>query len=309
MPQEIQKILVTGSSGTIGTRLCELLLKQEYSIVGFDREPNKWNAEIEEKTIRGDLRETANLADIPKDIDCIIHLAANARVYKLVEHPQLAQDNVETTFNILNFARQHKISRFLFASSREVYGNSGRAVYEESELSVERCEAPYTASKIAGESLVHAFQQCYGIDFVILRFSNVYGMYDDTDRLIPLFITLAKEHKELLVFGKDKLLDFTYIDDAVSGIMLALEKFSDAKNDTYNIATGEGTAITRVAEHMKALLKSESQIVVKANRPGEVIRFIADISKAKEKLGYRPQISVEDGLRQTVQWYEEKTKP
>jgi len=309
MSQEIQKILVTGSSGTIGTRLCELLLKQKYSIVGFDREPNKWNTEIEEKTIRGDLRETANLADIPKDIDCIIHLAANARVFKLVENPQLAQDNVETTFNILNFARQHKISRFLFGSSREVYGNSEEAIHEESELSVERCEAPYTASKIAGESLVHAFQQCYGIDFVILRFSNVYGMYDDTDRLIPLFIELAKEHKELVVFGKDKLLDFTYIDDAVSGIMLALEKFSEAKNNTYNIATGIGTPITRVAEHMKALLKSDSHIVVKANRPGEVVQFIADISKAKEKLGYDPQISIEDGLKQTVQWYEEKAKP
>jgi len=308
MPQEIQKILVTGSSGTIGTRLCELLLEQEYSIVGFDREPNKWNAEIEEKTIRGDLRETASLADIPKDIDCIIHLAANARVYKLVENPQLAQDNVETTFNILDFARQHNISRFLFGSSREVYGNSDKAVHEESELSVERCEAPYTASKIAGESLVHAFQQCYGIDFVILRFSNVYGMYDDTDRLIPLFFQLAKEDKELIVFGKEKLLDFTYIDDAVSGVIKAIEKFSDAKNDTYNIATGAGTPITRVAEYMKALLKSDSQIVVKTNRPGEVVQFIANISKAKEKLGYDPQISIEDGLRQTVQWYEEKTK-
>ena len=307
MPQEIQKILVTGSSGTIGTRLCELLLKQEYSIVGFDRRPNRWNVEIDEKTIRGDLRETASLAGIPEDIDCIIHLAANARVYKLVENPQLAQDNVETTFNILNFARQHNISRFLFGSSREVYGNSDKAVHEESELSVERCEAPYTASKIAGESLVHAFQQCYGIDFVILRFSNVYGMYDDTDRLIPLFITLAKEHKELVVFGKDKLLDFTYIDDAVFGIMLAIKKFSAAKNDTYNIATGTGTPITRVAEHMKALLRSDSQIVVKANRPGEVVQFIANIKKAKEKLGYKPSTTIGDGLKQAVTWYEKNT--
>ena len=117
----------------------------------------------------------------------------------------------------------------MFSSSREVYGNSDKVIHNEDEAYVKNCESPYTASKVGGEALVHSYQQCYDIDFVIFRFSNVYGMYDGSDRVIPLFIERAKQGNDLLVFGKEKLLDFTYIDDCVGGVILGIKNFGKIK--------------------------------------------------------------------------------
>ena len=305
--QIIKKILVTGSSGTIGTRLCEKLLEKGYEVVGADWKPNKWNKKIEEITVSLDLRNKSELAKLPKDFDLVIHLAANARVYNLVKNPDLARDNFETTFNALDFARKNNIKRFIFASSRETYGNSGKTVCSEKQAYIQNCESPYTASKIAGEALVHSYQGCYGIDFVILRFSNVYGMYDESDRVIPLFIKLTKKGKDLTVFGKGKLLDFTYIDDAVSGILKAIDNFENAKNGVYNIAFGKGILISELAKliqkSMAGKSSCENKLVIKSSRIGEVVKFVADISKAKKKLGYSPKINIVDGIEKTVKWY------
>ena len=236
-----QKILVTGSSGTIGTRLCELLLKTGYNVLGTDIRSNPWNQTIDKLTIIADLCRKEDLGRLPADVDMVIHLAANARVYNLVVDPALARDNFEMLFNILEFCRRHSIPGFLFSSSREVYGNSDHAVHTETDASVLSCESPYTASKIGGEALVHAYHQCYGMDFIITRFSNVYGMYDTSDRVIPLFIRLTREDQDLVVYGKDKLLDFSYIDDTVAGIMRCIGKFPEVKNEVFNIASGRST--------------------------------------------------------------------
>ncbi len=298
------KILITGSSGTIGARLCEKLLKQNYEIIGIDWKPNKWNEEIDKLTLNGDLRDESTLNKIPKDFDLVIHLAANARVYNLVKEPKLAKDNFLTTFNTLDFARKNNIRRFMLASSRETYGNSDKVVYSENEVYIQNCESPYTASKIGGEALVHAYQQCYGINFIIFRFSNVYGMFDDSDRVIPLFIRLTKENKDLIVFGKEKLLDFTYIDDCISGILKAIKNFEKAKNDTYNLGSGKGPSIIEVAQLIQKMMKSKNKIIIKENRTGEVVKFIANISKAKEKLGYEPKTNILEGIKKSIAWYQ-----
>lgn len=303
----IKNILITGSSGTIGTRLCEKLLEKGQHIVGVDRKPNKWDEKINQLTILGDLLNKETLQKIPqKNFDVVVHLAANARVYNLVVEPSLARDNFETTFNVLEFCRKNNIKKIIFASSREVYGNSQKIVYNEEEAYVKHCESPYTASKIAGEAMVHAYCQCYGIDFVIVRFSNVYGMYDESDRLIPLYIKLAKENQDLIVFGKEKMLDFTYIDDAINGVILCLEKFDNVKNDVFNLASGKGIYISEVAQLVKKHTQSQSEIIIKENRIGEVVKFIADISEAKNMLGYEPQIVVEEGIKKSIEWYSKK---
>jgi UDP-glucose 4-epimerase len=149
------KILVTGSSGTIGTHLCERLLKDGHEIVGADWKPNKWSEEVDAITINVDLRDrSCILSTLPKDIDFVVHLAANARVYDLVIDPFLARDNFETLFNTLEYARKNGITRFMFASSREVYGNTDRIIYSADEALTKNCESPYTASKIGGEALL-----------------------------------------------------------------------------------------------------------------------------------------------------------
>ncbi len=301
------RILVTGSSGTIGTRLCEELMKRGHDVTGVDWVTNKWNDTVQGVTRNADMRDAEALEKIAPGVsfDALIHLAANARVYELVEDPARALDNMTTTFNALEFARKRGIKRFLFASSREVYGNSGQRTYKEDQVHVEHCESPYTASKLAGEALVEAYTRCYGIDHIIFRFSNVYGMYDDSIRVVPLFIRLARTHKPLQIFGGEKCLDFTYIDDCVTGIIQAAEKFDDVKNDTYNLAFGQGTTILHLAERIKELTGSSSEMEIGNPRTGEVVKYIADITKAREKLGYNPQIALDEGIKKAVTWYQE----
>ncbi|MDB4978315.1 MAG: dependent epimerase/dehydratase family [Candidatus Peribacteria bacterium] len=297
-------ILVTGSSGTIGTRLMETLALRGIQATGVDWLPNKWKPDIQARTTIADLRHAETLDSLPADIDTIVHLAANARVYDLVEDPSKAHDNVTTTFNMLEFARARGIKKFLFASSREVYGNEQKVdVYTEDMVHVEHTESPYSASKLADEAFVQSYTRCYGVDHVIFRFSNVYGMYDDSNRVVPLFIRLAKANETLKVFGKDKCLDFTYIDDCVDGIIKAIEKFDTAKNDTYNLAFNQGTTILQVAEDVKRMLGSSSAIEIGNPRTGEVVRYTADITKARRKLGYDPKTSYGEGIAKSVEWY------
>jgi len=298
------KILVTGSSGTIGTGLCEELLKRNYQVTGFDLKPNKWLPTVNERTIIGDLRDPSSLDALSGNWDAVVHLAANARVYNLVLNPLLARDNLEMVVNVLEFMRQRKIPKIVFASSREVYGNSRRIkCSENAPVCVDNCESPYAASKLGGEALIHAYHHCYGIDYIILRFSNVYGKYDDSDRLIPQLIKLAKANKELPIYGKRKRLGFTYIDDAVNGIIETLERFEDAENDVFNIASGEAVSILHVASLIKKYMRTHNKVALADTRTGEVVRFVADITKAKRKLGYKPKTGIELGIQKSVQWY------
>jgi nucleoside-diphosphate-sugar epimerase len=299
----VKRILVTGSSGTIGTRLCERLLKSGYDVIGIDAKPNKWHKEINERTVIGDIRDKTAFEKLPKDFDMVIHLAANARVFNLVVDPSMARDNFEMLFNTLEFTRKSGIKKFIFASSREVYGNSGHVIHSEDEAYVKNCESPYTASKVGGEALVHSYQQCYGIDFIIVRFSNVYGMYDGSDRLLPLFIQKTCDGEDLHVYGKDKVLDFTFVDDAVNGVLKCIEKFDGVRNDVFNIASGTGTTILEVAEHVIKHMKGKNKVVIEDNRTGEVVKYIADIWKARERLGYEPKVSIETGVKKSIEWY------
>lgn len=301
------RILVTGSSGTIGTRLCEELMKRGHDVTGIDKVVNKWSDGVQQVTRHADLQDMKAMEAVltNPNFEAIIHLAANARVYELVEDPARALENMTTTFNTLEFARKHGATRVLFASSREVYGNAGHRTYNEEQARIANCESPYTASKIAGEALVEAYTRCYKIDHIIFRFSNVYGMYDDSERVVPLFIRRTRANEPLAIFGAEKCLDFTYIDDCVTGIILAIEKFDEAKNETYNLAFGEGTTILDLAEHIKKLTGSSSEMTIGAPRTGEVVRYVADISKAREKLGYNPQVSLAEGVKKAVEWYTE----
>lgn len=297
-------VFVTGSNGMIGTRLCQILVEKKYTVFGADYKKNLWDANVDELTINLDLRDKSKVLELlPKNIDLIIHLAGHARVYNSVIDPSLAYNNFVLTFNILEFARINDIKRLIFSSSREVYGNTTEATHAEDDANMRNCESPYTASKIASEALIWAYHRCYGIDFIIFRFSNVYGMYDNSDRLIPQFIRQAALGENLTIFGKDKLMDFTYINDTIDGIIKGIEKFDSSKNSVFNIAAGKGISISYVAELIKSNLNSNSEIIFKENKSGEVVKYIADISKAKSILNYRPMTSIEKGISESVAWY------
>ena len=297
------KILITGSSGTIGTRLFEKLLENNYGGVGFDKKENKWHENLNKLTVVGDLLKKEDIEKIPSDIDLIIHLAANARVYDLVIEPDLAKDNIITTYNILEFAKKNKIDKIIFSSSRETYGNRKKIKAKENDVDIQFCESPYSASKIADEVLVYSYQKCYKINYIVLRFSNVYGMYDESNRFIPLMIRKMKNKEKVEIFGKNKLLDFTYIDDCVDGIIKSIEKFDKVKNNTFNIASGKGQKLIDVAKIIKKELKSKSKILLRANRTGEVVKYVANISKAKKMLEYKPIFEIKKGLSLSIKWY------
>lgn len=308
MDSPIKNIMITGSSGTIGTYLCEQLLAEGYHVVGIDWKPNKWNKVVHAHTQILDLRRRGALEQVKGQFDLIVHLAANARVYELVKEPSMARDNFEMLFNVLEFARRNNILRFIFASSREVYGNSNKFVHTEEEAFVKNCESPYTASKVGGEALVHSYQQCYGIDSIIIRFSNVYGMYDCSDRVVPLFIKRALAGQPLTVFGREKLLDFTHVSDAVDGIMRCIIRFENVKNNTFNIATGKGTSILEIAQLINRFLGADKEIVLDEVRTGEVVRYIADISKARQLLDFNPKVTIVEGIRRSIEWYESEIR-
>jgi len=297
------KVLVTGSSGTIGSALCTNLLDRGHKVVGIDIKEQKWDKRIE--TIICDLRETFPKLNYMPDV--LVHLAANPFVRASVENPQLAKDNSRITENVIAYWTENKIKHFIFGSSREVYGNQNLDSFPENAVTG-HTESPYAESKLSSEEKIRKVSSDKGLSHTIVRFSNVYGRFDGYrsdghTRVIPLFIKKCKQNEPLSVFGKDKKFDFTYIDDAVAGVVLCAEK--QPKNQTINLATGIATPLHNVAEMIKHELKSSSEILFEGVKPGEVSHYAADISKAKELLGYSPKVALKDGIHLTVEWYNE----
>lgn len=210
-------------------------------------------------------------------------------------------ENIALTFNVLEYCRHNQLP-LIFASSREVYGDIRRYITEETHADFSYTESPYSASKVAGEALVYSYARCYGVPYIVFRFSNVYGRYDNDirrmERVIPLFIERMRAGLPVTVFGQEKMLDFTYVDDCVDGIVAGIERLAAGavQNQTINLAYGQGNTLVRMAEFIANALGVAGQIEVEpAKRVGEVTRYIADISKAAELLGYQPKVPLDEG--------------
>ncbi len=301
----LRTILVTGSSGTIGTALCEAMLDRGLNLVGVDKAPNRWSPRVQSKTVIRDLTEPIPVGAMPRDVDLIVHLAANARVFLSVKNPQLAAENVLQTINILEYARQSGVNRFLYASSREIYGHQTNSFVGETQARLDGAESPYTASKVTGEAFAAAYRYSYGIANVIVRFSNVYGKFDDSERLVPCFIREISKEQPLTIFGAEKTYDFTFIDDAVRGTLAIIDRFDSVVGEAFNLATGRGNKLLDVAQRLQAILGKQTAITFSENRTGELMYYVADISKARRLLGYEPRVALEDGLPLAVEWYKE----
>ncbi len=304
-------ILLTGSSGTVGTALALALIDRGYDVIPLDVKHSLWDEEIERKTVFHDLRRPLQQQHLRRRTkpDMIIHLAANARVHDLVVRPRLARDNYLMTYNLLEYAREEKITKILFSSSREVYGEStvGERRTEE-DTALVKIKSPYTASKFGSEALLHAYHECYGIEPVIVRLSNVYGRYDVSERVIPLFIYYAMRNRDLIVFGKEKKLDFTYIDDCVGGLVQVVKRFDRVAGLTFNLSRGVGERIIDLAKMIVSYLDSRSKIKIGSKRVGEISSFVGDISLARAKLGYSPQVSLKEGLPKNIEWHRQATR-
>lgn len=309
-------ILITGSSGQIGTNLGLQLLEQGHTVLGIDKRPNTWTHKIPMKHLDLTTDCGARLIELISgyEISLIVHLAAHAKVFELVREPSRALENVVMTFHAAEAARQTDIP-IIFASSREVYGDIHRHMTKESYADFVVAESPYSASKISGEAFIYSYAQCYGMPYIVFRFSNVYGRFDNDiermERVMPLFIQRISNDEPIVIFGKEKVLDFTYVDDCVQGIMLGIEKLhsGEVKNQTFNLAYGEGNSLETLATLIAKAVGKTPDITYKPTQSGEVTRYIADISHAKKLLGYCPKTSFSEGIIKAVEWGREFTPP
>lgn len=305
-------VLITGSSGQIGTNLALRLLRDGYGVLGVDNRANTWTREfpylLHDLTRRFCPTPTKSVPATISKLDVVVHLAAHAKVYQLVRQPERALENVVMTYNVLEFCRARKVP-IIYASSREVYGDIHRFVTNETSADFAYTESTYSASKIAGEAFVYSFARCYGVNYLAFRFSNVYGRYDNDlqrmVRVIPLFIHSMSRGDPITIFGAEKILDFTYVDDCVDGIMRGIVALCQRRitNETINLAYGEGNTLVRVAELIAAELGARPSISLQPPLVGEVTRYVADIARARELLGWQPAVPLAEGIRRGVAWF------
>lgn len=273
--------VMTGHKGLIGSFLLERLKKEGHQpVLLIDKREGK------------DI-ENINKIKLNEKADMMIHLASFCKINKTIENPENAfRNNVLGMFEVLEFCRKNKIPKIIFTSSSRI---------------LEKEKNPYTASKIYGEELCKGYCQCYGIDYVIIRPSTVYAGFDDeTHRLVDIFTRNAMKGEALKIFGEEnKTLDFTYIDDFIEGILIAMNQ----KNNEFNISSGKGTKVGYVADLIIRELGKEKEVkkvflLPEVAQPQEVELDISEM----QKLGYKPKVSIEEGIRRTVEWYRENLK-
>src|SRR3712207_5504304 len=317
------RVLITGSSGQIGTNLALRLQEQGHFVFGVDKRLNTWSNDFPyllqdlsshypayEKGIGG--------VEYP-EVDIVVHLAAHAKVHELVRQPHRAMENITMTYNVLEYCRLARLP-IIFSSSREVYGDIHRYIEDEEQRPASMgestahfayTESPYSASKIASEALIYSYARCYGLRYIVFRFSNVYGRYDNDlermERVIPLFIKRIANDEPITIYGENKVLDFTYVDDCVSGIVAGIHALHEGRveNQTINLAYGQGNTLIKMAQLVGKALGKQPKITIAPPLLGEVTHYVADITKARELLGYNPKVPLEQGIPLTVRWSEE----
>ena len=310
------RVLITGSSGQIGTNLGLRLLQDGHQVFGVDKRQNPWTDAF--PTLLQDLaghypafRGGIGGVEYPH-VDVAVHLAAHAKVHQLVREPHRALENAIMTFNVLEYARGLGLP-LVFSSTREVYGDVHRfEEYAEEAADFAYTESPYSASKITSEAFIYSYARCYGLNYLVFRFSNVYGRYDNDlwrmERVLPLFTHQLARNEPITIFGgEEKVLDFTYVDDCVDGIARGVSALVEGRvaNETINLAFGEGNTLVRAAELIAAELDVDPQITLAPSLLGEVTHYVADVRKARELLGWQPATSLGDGIPRSVAWFNE----
>jgi len=308
------RVILTGASGLIGTSLALRLLDEGHEVFGVDKDPNPWTdrVAIHREDLRGAGPEDGANWEVGATWgrgDVVIHFAARAKVHESVERPANALENSLTTFNVLEYCRRTG-TPIIFGSSREAYGEQHRFPVPEDAARIEGAASPYAASKLADEALIRAYYRCYGLDFIIFRFSNVYGRYDDlarNGRYVPLLCDRIPRGEPVTIFGADKTYDFTYIDDAIQGVMLGIHKLvhepAGVSGHAINLGYGDGTTLLRAAELIAQAAGVEPKITIGEKRTGEIGKYIADLTKARTLLGYAPQFPAERGLTLAYKWW------
>lgn len=309
--------LVTGGAGFIGSTLCEKLIKEQNKVIIIDNFCDFYNPELKHKNIEkiknsiklyeGDIRDRKILKQIfeENNIDIVVHLAAMAGVRSSIENPILYQEvNCTGTQNLLEEMRLHNIANLVMSSSSSVYGNCKQVPFRE-DMVVDYAISPYAATKKANEVMTHVYHSLYNINVIMLRFFTVYGPKQRPDLAINKFTRLMLEGKEIPIYGDGTTArDYTYIDDIVDGIISSCD-YVDLNTDVYeiiNLGNSSPVSLKDMVDTISKVLVVNPKLKYMPMQPGDVNITYADISKAKNLLGYEPKIEFEEGIRRFIKW-------
>lgn len=305
--------LVTGAAGFIGSNLVRALLSRGETVRGLDNFSNGKRENLEEVAGKidfreADLRDPKAVASACDGIDYVLHQAALGSVPRSIANPVESNDsNVNGTLNLLVAARDAKVKRLVYASSSSAYGDTPTLPKHEdmptSPIS------PYAISKLASELYVRTFYKIYGLPTVCLRYFNVFGPRQNADSqysaVLAKFITGMLKREQPVIFGDgEQSRDFTFIDNTVAANLLAATAPEEkVAGQVFNIATGERHSLNETFAILQSLTGYEGPAEYGPARSGDVQHSLADISRAREFLGYEPLVSFREGLRLTVAWY------
>ncbi|HOM73360.1 MAG TPA: dTDP-glucose 4,6-dehydratase [Armatimonadota bacterium] len=307
----MRKLLVTGGAGFIGSNYVRYVLNKypDYHVTVIDSLTYAGNLDNladlsgpRMEFVKGDIRNREDVDGLIRDADAVINFAAESFVDRSILEPDaFITTDVLGTHVLLEAARKHGIERFVHISTDEVYGDVEEG--SSTETDPFRPNSPYSASKAGGDLLVRSYYVTYKLPVMITRGSNTYGPYQHPEKLIPLFITNAIDDKPLPLYGDgQQVRDWLYVMDHCSGIDLVLHK--GTLGEAYNIGGGnERTNIQITYMILKYLGKPESLIKHVTDRPGHDRRYSIATTKLKS-LGWQPEMPFEDGLKETVEWYQ-----
>jgi nucleoside-diphosphate-sugar epimerase len=307
------RYLVTGGAGFIGSNTVDELVRRGHSVVVLDdlssgKEENL--AEVRNKItfMKGSITELETVQKAMQQAEYVIHLAARTSVPRSVKDPlETNRINVEGTMNVLVAARDNRVKRVVFAASSSAYGET--PTLPKVETMQPQPISPYGVSKYVGELYAYAFGKCYGLENVCLRYFNIFGPRQDPDSpysgVLSRFATAFLDGERPTVFGDgEQTRDFTFVENAVQANLLACEA-SGASGKVFNVGTGGRVSLNQTLQLLRKISGKQLQAIYDPPRDGDIRDSQADITRAREVLGYEPTVFFEEGLQKTFDWYRE----
>lgn len=314
----IDRVLVTGGAGFIGSNLCETLLEQGREIQVLDNFNDFYDPAVKRKNIEtalknpayslreGDIRDESFVGEVMTTFrpQAVIHLAAMAGVRPSIENPHLYNDvNIAGTTVLLEAIRKHPIDNFIFGSSSSVYGSHDKVPFSEEDV-LSRPISPYASTKLAGEQQCFTYHHLFGVPVTCHRFFTVYGPRQRPEMAIHLFARKILNGEFITLYGDgSSRRDYTYIDDIVDGIVRSLDRPQGF--EIFNLGESRTVALSELVSILESALDLEADIRFEPDQPGDVPVTFADVSKARKMLGYEPMVPIEEGVRRFVKWLKE----
>lgn len=322
----MDKILITGGAGFIGSNLTEHFLNKNYKVICLDNFATGHHHNIEPflknpnyTLIEGDIRDLEICRKATEGVDYVLHQAALGSVPRSIKDPITSNEvNVSGFLNMLISARDSNVKRFVYAASSSTYGDS--EALPKVEETIGKPLSPYAITKYVNELYADVFSKTYGIECIGLRYFNVFGRRQDPNgayaAVIPLFVKQLMSHEPPKINGEGNYSrDFTYIDNVIQMNELAmLTNNSNAINTIYNTAVGDRTTLNDLIKYLKEYLSEYDKEIIKIepvhgpNRVGDIPHSLASIEKAKSLLGYYPTHTIDKGLKEAVKWYWENLR-